>query len=140
MECGTKNRIPTDKMRSTARCGKCGAALSTEDLMSGHPLIITEETFDRKVLKSPLPVLLDCFAPWCGACRIIDPLIEELAAEWNGRIRVGKLNVDENKRIASKFQISATPTLLIFDNGILKERLTGALPKQHIMQKMSGYL
>lgn len=139
-KCGARNRIPADKIRVTARCGKCGAVLPTDDRMNGHPLIITEDTFDRKVLKSPLPVLLDCFAPWCGACRIIDPLIEELAAEWNGRIRVGKLNVDENKRIASKFQISATPTLLIFDNGILKERLTGALPKQHIMQKMSGYL
>jgi thioredoxin 2 len=139
-ECGAKNRIPADKIHVAAKCGKCGAGLQTDDLLGGHPLIITDAIFDRKVLKSPLPVLLDCYAPWCGACRLIDPLIEELAAEWSGRIRVGKLNVDENKGVASKFQISATPTLLIFDNGKLKERFTGALSKQHIMQKMNPYL
>jgi thioredoxin 2 len=139
-ECGAKNRIPADKMHVEARCGKCGAGLQTGDLLAGHPLIVTDGTFIRKVLKSPLPVLLDCYAPWCGACRLIDPFIEELAGEWSGRIRVGKLNVDENKGVASKFQISGTPTLLIFDNGKLKERFTGALSKQHIMQKMVPYL
>jgi thioredoxin 2 len=138
--CGTKNRIPAEKVGMTARCGKCKTAIHTRALQIGHPLIITDDNFHTEVIKSPLPVLLDCWAPWCGPCQMMEPFLEELAATWKGRIRVGKMNVDENPRTAGKFQVQSIPTLLIFDNGRLKNTLAGALPKHSIVRAMNPYL
>ena len=138
--CRTKNRIPLDKAGMTATCGKCGSSLQTNDLLIKIPVVVTDNDFDAKVLNSPLPVLLDCWAPRCGPCQMIGPVMEELAAEWKGRIRICKLNSDENPQISERFQIRSIPTLLIFDNGQLKDTLVGALPKQAIVQKMAPYL
>ena len=137
--CRTKNRIPSDKAEITPNCGKCGSSINTEELLIGKPVIVTDENFEKGVIRSQLPVFLDCWAPWCGPCKIIGPVIEELAAEWKGRVRVCKLNVDENPQVASQFQIRSIPTMLIFDNGQLKESLVGALPKRQIVQKMAQY-
>lgn len=114
--------------------------MSTEDLLVDEPVIVTDRDFDVNVLKSPLPVLLDCWAPWCGPCRMIGPIMEELAGEWRGRIRICKLNSDDNPIVSGKFQIRSIPTMLIFDNGQLKDSIIGAMPKQHIIQKMAAYL
>jgi thioredoxin 2 len=138
--CGTKNRIPGDKAGKTAKCGKCGSPVDTGVLRTTKPMVIGDGNFHDLVLKSPLPVLLDCWAPWCGPCKMIGPIMEELAAEWKGKARIGKLNVDENPQTAGKFQIRSIPTLLIFDNGKLKETLVGALPKQQISQAMAPYI
>ena len=140
MNCGTKNRVPADKMDISAKCGKCGSPLKTEDLRNTHSAAVTDGNFDTQVLKSPLPVLLDCWAPWCGPCKMVGPIMDELASEWRGRVKVCKLNVDENPIMGSKFQIRSIPTLLIFDNGRLMETLVGAVPKEQIMQTMARFL
>ncbi len=138
--CGTKNRIPSDKIGSIAKCGKCRSPINTEELAIEKPVIVTDDDFETNVLKSSLPVLLDCWAPWCGPCKMIGPVMDELAGNWKGRIRICKLNTDENPVISTKYQIASIPTMLIFDNGQLKDTLVGALPKQHIVQKMTPYL
>ncbi len=82
--CGAKNRIPAEKKEVGAKCGKCGAPLATDALSEVRPVIVTDADFGNNVLKSPLPVLLDCWAPWCGPCRMIGPIMEELAETWKG--------------------------------------------------------
>jgi thioredoxin len=138
--CGAKNRLPSEKIDTAARCGKCRVLLETEGLLSREPVIVTDRDFDSKVLKSPLPVLFLCWATWCPSCRIVIPLVDQLADEWSGRARIGKLNVDANPVVANKFQILSVPTLFIFDNGKLKETITGALPKHELVQKMVPYI
>ncbi len=139
-ECGTRNRIPADKVGKTAKCGKCGVPMDTNALRVGHPVLVTDANFASTVMKSPLPVLLDCWAPWCGPCQILGPTLEELAAAWQGKIRIGKLNIDQNRQTADRFHVRSVPTLLIFDGGRMRDTLVGALPKHQIMQKMAGYL
>jgi thioredoxin len=82
------------------------------------------------------PVLVDCWAPWCGPCRMIGPIMDELAAESHGRYRIAKLNVDENPQTAARFNIASIPTMLIFKDGKLVDRLTGAQPKQAIAERL----
>ncbi len=140
LSCGTKNRIPVEKMREKAKCGKCGSPINTLDLLTGETIAVGDNDFTEKVVNSPLPVLLDCWAPWCGPCKMVGPIMEDLASEWKGRAKVCKLNVDENPRVANQFQIRSIPTLLIFDNGKLRETLVGALPKQQISHAMAPYI
>ena len=140
--CGTKNRVdPGQAADQIAKCGKCGTPLDLrsagETTAETKPLIVTDSTFQREVLESNgRPILLDCWAPWCGPCRMITPIMEELAAESNGRYRVAKLNVDENPRTAAQFQIQSIPTMLIFKNGKLVDRLIGAQPKPAIAARL----
>jgi thioredoxin 2 len=138
--CGTKNRIPLDKAGQMGKCGKCGTALNTTELLIDHPMVVDDGGFHQKIIQSPLPVLLDCWAPWCGPCKMIGPVMEELAGLWKGKIRVAKLNVDENPGTSEKFQIRSIPTMLIFDNGKRIDTLVGALPKQQIIQAMAPFL
>ena len=102
------------------------------------PLDVTDTTFERDVLRAGnVPVLVDCWAPWCGPCRMVGPIMDQLAAESNGRYRIAKLNVDESPRIASQFQIQSIPTMLIFKDGKLIDRLVGAQPKPAIAQRLA---
>jgi thioredoxin 2 len=138
--CGTKNRIPAKRAGQTGTCGKCRHPLETPGLLGGQSIMITEGNFDEKVLRSPLPVLLYCWAPWCSTCKMVAPLISEFAAESDGSVRVGKLNVDANAALAARFDIRSIPFLLIFDNGQLKESFPGGMQKNEIMMKMAKYL
>lgn len=140
LSCGAKNRIPQEKSGLTAKCGRCSALLETSDLFSERPIVVTDNNFSEKVFKSPVPVLLDCWAPWCGPCRMIGPVMDEIAKEYSGRVRICKLNVDENPLTSAKFNIASIPTMLIFDRGKLQDTLVGALPKQQIVAKISGFL
>ena len=140
VSCRTKNRIPADKAGLTAKCGKCKSSIETQELFIGKPLILNDTDFTANVLLSPLPVLVDCWATWCGPCQMIGPIVEHLASEWKGRIRVCKLNVDENPATSAQYSIMSVPTLLIFDNGELKDSLAGAMPKHQIVRKMAAYL
>ncbi len=138
--CRARNKIPAARAGAPAKCGKCGGALAADELLINTPLVITDRDFDRRVMQSPLPALVDCWAPWCGPCKMIGPVMEELARELKGKVRIFKLNVDENPQVSSGYQIMSIPTLLIFDNGRLKETLTGALPKRQILQKLAPFL
>ncbi len=93
---------------------------------------VTDQNFEAEVLKSSTPVLVDFWAPWCGPCRMLSPMISELAQEYSGRAKVVKLNTDDNPNIASQFNISAIPALLFFKNGKLVEQLTGVRPKPEV--------
>lgn len=93
---------------------------------------ITDATFDMQVLKSDQPVLLDFWAPWCGPCRALGPVIEELASEYAGRVQIAKMNVDENPVTPGKYGIRAIPTLILFKNGEAVEQVTGAVSKDAI--------
>lgn len=144
-KCGTKNRVdPRNAAQQIAKCGKCGTPLDqskTVDSDEGKPLIVTDATFQREVIEnSSRPVLLDCWAPWCGPCRMVGPIMEELAAESNGRYRVAKLNVDENPRTAAQFQIQSIPTMLIFKDGKLVDRVIGAQPKPAIAARLMNHV
>ena len=138
--CGTKNRIPANRIGQTAKCGKCGSDIKTDDLVTEQPIIVGDHDFIDQVVKSPLPVLLDCWAPWCGPCKMVSPILDDLAREWKGKVRICKLNVDENPKTASQFGIRSIPTLLVFDNTKLKETLVGALPKQQIVQAVTPFI
>jgi thioredoxin 2 len=132
--CGATNRVPGAKLDAGARprCGRCKAPLNIDT----HPLTATDATFAREIEGSPLPVLLDAWAPWCGPCRSIAPVIEELAAEWAGRVRVAKLNVDENPATAARFELRSIPTLLLLRNGKEVDRIVGAGPKSEIVRRL----
>jgi thioredoxin 1 len=99
-------------------------------------IILTEENFQKEVLESDLPVLIDFWAPWCGPCLMIGPAIEEIAQEYSGRLKIGKLNVDENQNLAIRYGIRGIPTLLIFREGKVIEQIVGALPKEALKSKI----
>jgi thioredoxin 2 len=139
-QCRTKNRLAAEKIAQGAKCGKCGSRLDTEELLSGRAIMISDATFEEKVLRSPLPVLLYSWAPWCTTCQSVAPTIDRFAATARGKVRVAKLNVENNPMLASRYNILSVPYLFIFDNGQLKESLPGAIPEQQLMFKMAAYL
>lgn len=103
-------------------------------------VVLTDSNFDNEVLKSPIPVLVDFWATWCGPCQMIAPVLEEIAKEFEGKIKVGKLNVDENQKIAAQFGISAIPTLLIFKNGQEVKKIVGFSGKPKLVQEINSVL
>jgi thioredoxin 2 len=143
--CSAKNRVdPQNAAQQIARCGKCATPLdlskASELNEDTKPLIVSDDTFQRDVIQSGKPVLLDCWAPWCGPCRMVGPIMEQLAAESKGRYRIAKLNVDDNPRTAAQFQIQSIPTMLIFKNGNLIDRIVGAQPKPAIAARLLSHL
>jgi len=103
------------------------------------PVIVTDDTLDSAAKQYPV-FILDCWAEWCGPCRMLGPIIEELAGELKGKVVFGKLNVDQNMQTANKHRISAIPTLLVFKNGKLVDKLVGAYPKGTLAAKIQKYL
>jgi thioredoxin len=134
--CGAKNRVEESRLAtSEAKCGRCGAKL--DGAQHSKPVVITDHTFEREVLQATgRPVLVDCWAPWCGPCRVIGPVLDELAAESQGNYLIAKLNVDENPQTASHFKIASIPTLLIFKDGKLVDRIIGVQPKPAIAERL----
>ncbi len=128
--CGVKNRVPTQRLEENPRCGKCGAPLFI-DIPKG-PVDVDDDGFDREVMQSDLPVMVDCWAPWCGPCRAVSPLVDQLARQYQGRLKVVKINVDENAGTGSRFSISSIPSLLFFKGGGLVETLVGARSKDEM--------
>ena len=135
--CGAKNRVDEARLaNSEARCGRCGEKVSAGEHES-KPVTITDQSFEREILQATgPPVLVDCWAPWCGPCRAIGPILDQLAEESAGRYRIAKLNVDENPLTASRFNIASIPTMLIFKDGQLIDRIVGAQPKPAIAERL----
>ncbi|HJV54524.1 MAG TPA: thioredoxin TrxC [Methylomirabilota bacterium] len=135
--CGATNRVPPDRVaRGLAPvCGKCRAPLPV-----GKPQPVTDASFAQDVERSPLPVLVDAWAPWCGPCHMIAPVIDQLATELAGRVRVVKLNVDDNPRTAARFDLRSIPTLLVLRDGREVDRLVGVQPKQEIARRLERVL
>jgi thioredoxin 2 len=131
--CGATNRVPGDKVAQGLApvCGKCKTPLP-----AGRPQPVTDASFAQDVERSPLPVLMDAWAPWCGPCHAIAPVIDQLATELAGRVRVVKLNVDENPRTAARFNLRSIPTLLVLKSGREIDRLVGVQPKQEIARRL----
>jgi thioredoxin 2 len=132
--CGATNRAPLEMIQRGLEpvCGRCKTPLPAD----GKPATVTDATFAAEIERSPLPVLLDMWAPWCGPCRMMEPVIDELAAELEGRVRVAKLNVDENPATAARFNARSIPTLLLLKAGREVDRIVGAQPKSEIARRL----
>jgi thioredoxin len=105
---------------------------------SSEPININEETFERAVVQSPVPVLVDFWAPWCGPCKMIAPLLDEIARENAGTLRVTKVNVDDNPSLTARFGVRSIPTLLVFSDGQLKNTVVGVTNKQDLLSKVAA--
>jgi thioredoxin 2 len=101
---------------------------------------VTDGTFQREVADWPGAVLVDCWAPWCGPCRMVAPVLDQLASEYAGRVKIAKLNVDENPMIASQYGIQSIPTMLFFKGGRMLDKAVGALPKGEIERRLHSVL
>ena len=108
--------------------------------MSDNVLQVSDAEFDAKVLKSSTPVLVDFWAEWCGPCRAIGPVIEELAKEWEGKVNIGKVNVDHNPQLSMNYGITSIPAILFIKNGQVVDKLVGAQPKGNFIRKIESHL
>ena len=104
------------------------------------PIIVDDANFQNEVIQSDKPVLVDFWAIWCGPCKMIAPTLEEIATEYDGKIKVAKIDVDSNPQTAMKFGIRSIPTLLIFKGGQVVEQIVGALPKRHLIEKITTHI
>ena len=147
-KCGATSRVDENRLASSeAKCGRCGKLLvasgtsgtyDAKPVFESKPAVITDQTFEREVMQEKgRPVLVDAWAPWCPPCRMIAPVIDQLAAESQGRYKIGKLNVDENPQIASRYQIASIPTMLIFKDGQLVDRIIGLQSKPAITERLN---
>jgi thioredoxin len=137
--CGQKNRVRAGE-RARARCGRCQAPLgaagpggpAADDggaaAGDGRPVAVTDATYDREVLQAPGLVLVDFWAPWCGPCRTVAPVLEKAAERFRGRLKIAKVNTDQNPRVAAQLGIQSIPTLLLYRGGQVIDRQVGAVP------------
>ena len=108
--------------------------------MSENIVTLDDATFDEHVKSSDVPVLVDFWAEWCGPCKMISPVLEEIAQEHEGKIRIGKLNIDDNLDVTRRFDVMSIPTLILFKDGEPQVRLIGAKPKGQLLEEISAYL
>ena len=122
--CQAINRLPEDHLSTKARCGKCH-----QYLFNSQPTELTSQSFKRHISHNDIPVLVDFWAPWCGPCKMIGPIVEELAVEYEGKAKLGKINVDDNQELAGQFGIRGIPTVMIFKNGQVAASFVGLRSK-----------
>jgi thioredoxin 2 len=123
-ECGANNRIVNSRVAEDPQCGRCH-----KKLFARRALPVTDASWKQEVEESPIPVLVDFWAPWCGPCRMVGPILEQIAREQGGKLKIVKLNVDENPQMAARFQVQSIPTMILFRGPQVLEQMRGALPK-----------
>ena len=136
--CGTKNRIPADKQHLGPKCGSCKTLIDI-----GHaaiPVELTDATFTHFIKQAKIPVMVDFFSPTCGPCRMMSPVIDNLAKQYAGRVIIAKLDTTKNANIPSQFQIRGVPTLIFFKNGEKMDQLVGAVPEETLVQKLNQFV
>ncbi|MGD9074291.1 MAG: thioredoxin domain-containing protein [Desulfobacteraceae bacterium] len=173
--CGTKNRVPKERLKDNPLCGKCKAILKPETVIIkcakcgaknrvlkallddqpkcgkcheplqaipyyNHPTPITDGTFKQEILDFPGPVLMEYYSPMCAYCKTLDPILDQLASEYAGQIKVGKMNIDQNPFTASQYDIMSTPTMILFKNGKQINKLLGTVSKQEIENHLRDVL
>jgi thioredoxin 2 len=128
------NRVPPEKIQQGLEpvCGRCKAPLPVRE-----PMTVTDATFATDIEQSPIPVLMDAWAAWCDPCRMLAPIVDQLAADMAGRVRVAKLNVDENPATAGRFAVRSIPTLLVLKAGKEVDRIVGVQPKAEIVRRVA---
>ncbi|GAA3930969.1 thioredoxin TrxC [Litoribacillus peritrichatus] len=128
-KCNASNRIPTDRLADKPNCGKCKKALFT-----GKPMELTAANVVATIAHNEIPVLVDCWAPWCGPCKSFGPIFEKAAKELEPNVRLAKLNTEANQQVASRWQIRSIPTLILFKGGKEVARMSGAMSLPQLKQ------
>jgi len=108
--------------------------------MITEPVHVTDQAFEKTVLQSPVPVIVDFWAPWCGPCKMLSPIVDQIADELQGKAKIVKIDVDQAQELAAKFNIMSIPNLLIFKDGAVVEQLVGVMPKDQLLEKINAYL
>lgn len=137
--CGSLNRAGK-KEGERPICGKCKAVLDPRNATTDEPMDVSDITFEEEVLSAHVPVLVDFFAAWCGACRSIEPALEAVASRYKGKLKVAKLDVERNPQNAGRYEIRATPTLILFSGGQAAAQVQGALPEAQLDQLVGKYV
>jgi thioredoxin 2 len=133
--CGTTNRIPRRRLTDDPKCGKCG-----HKVFPRAPVAVSDARYKAEIDDCPLPVLIDFWAPWCGPCRAVGPVLEEIAAERAGRLKIAKINVDENPSSAARFGVRSIPTMVLLRGPLHLDQLSGALPKEELDRWLERYV
>jgi thioredoxin 2 len=138
-KCGAKNRVAQERLHDRQLCRYCHAPL----LVSERKIVavnVSDIDFAREVLASPCPVLLMTWAPWCAYCRMLHPIIERIAAEYKDRLKVARLNVEDNPAVSSQYAVQGVPTVLIFKDGKLMNKMVGVLSEEEIERQLTAVL
>ncbi len=133
--CGAVNRFPYARRNDDPTCGKC-----KQKVFPRAPVVATDATWRDVVEDSPIPVLVDFWAPWCGPCRAVAPALESVARERGGRLKVVKVNVDENPQLSMAFDARSIPTIMVLQGGRVVDRIVGAMPKSQLTVRLTPYL
>jgi len=133
--CQSPNRVPAARLSDNPRCGKC-----KQPFFTARPIELTDQTFDKHLTRSDIPLVVDFWAPWCGPCKMMAPFFEQAAAQLEPRVRLAKVNTDENRSLAMRYQISSIPTTAIFKDGREVARQPGAMNLPQLLQWIQAQL
>ena len=133
--CVTENRVAAQRLGDAPKCGKCGAAL-----LPGKPVELNDATYDTVIARTGLPVVVDYWAAWCGPCRAMAPILEEIASEYGDRLQVVKLDTDTNPGVAARYGITSIPTMNVYVKGELVKSMIGAKPKPKLLKELADYI
>jgi thioredoxin 1 len=135
--CGQDNRLAYERLNLEPRCARCATTLE----FPNQPIDVdNEELFEAVISRSSLPVLVDFWAPWCGPCKAIAPTLEELANELDGKLKIAKVNIDDNDAVAAEYGVRAIPTMILFKGGQVAETLVGMMPKSALKAKLATHV